>query len=96
VTLGADWQVDTRWTLAGSVNAQRGRDSLGAVRSDGWGLQGQITRRIEVPLTGGRTLPGQWFVRAGDIRSRDRNEAFGLASDIRQWDVDFGLSITVF
>ena len=94
--LGADWRPDERWTLGASANLQRGHDSLGTLRSDGWGLQGQVARSFEIPWIGSKPLPAQVFVRYGTVTARERNSVFGSSSTIRQWGLDAGLSITVF
>ncbi|MCW5620484.1 MAG: hypothetical protein KIS79_05185 [Burkholderiales bacterium] len=97
VTLGADWQLGEYWSITGSVSAQRGRDSEDSQRNDGWGLQAQAARQIRIKLPFAvAPLPAQLFIRYSDITNKDRNSIFDFASDIRQWGVDLGLSISAF
>jgi len=96
-TLGADWQPSQHWTLAGSVSAQRARDSEDDQRNDGWGVQAQVTRQIGMRIPGaGAPLPVQVFIRGSSIVSKDRNNVFDFASDVRQWGIDLGVSISAF
>ncbi|GAB4117605.1 MAG: hypothetical protein Fur0014_19110 [Rubrivivax sp.] len=89
------WQASERWALSASVSHDVAHDSGDRARQTDEGVQLQATRRLELPALG-RTLPGQFFVRAAHQGQRQRDNVFDLSADLRSWWVDFGMSLSFF
>ncbi len=95
-TFGFDWQFVERWTLNGNYGATRTEDSQNLATSDSYTAQTQVAWRFEVPGYGGRKLPGQLFLRHSVQSNSNRDNTFGLATDVRHWTVNAGLSLSLF
>ena len=89
------WQASERWALSASVSHDLADDSRDLARQTDQGAQLQATRRFELPALG-RALPGQFFVRAAHQGQRQRDTVFDLATGLRSWWVDFGVSLSFF
>lgn len=89
------WQASAWWSLSASVSHDLADDSRDLARQTDAGVQLQATRRFELPALG-RSLPGQFFVRAAHQGQRQRDTVFDLSADLRSWWVDFGVSLSFF
>ncbi len=94
-TVGADWQVNERWSLAGSLSANHADDSERRAESDSLSAQLQATRNFKLPWLGG-VQPGQAFVRLARQGDRSQDNVFTQATDQRSWWIDVGVSFSLF
>lgn len=94
-TASIDWQADERWSFAAHLDATHGDDSQRLAASRSIGAHLQASRRLALPA-GGRSLPGQAFLRLARQGDRQSDAVFGQASEQRLWWVDFGLSFSLF
>ncbi|HLF24515.1 MAG TPA: hypothetical protein VI565_11385 [Burkholderiales bacterium] len=96
VNLGFDWQIGTRWTLNGTYSVTAADDSKNLASADGYAAQTQLARRFELAAPGGRKLPGQFFLRHALQDNDNRDNVFGLTTQGRSWNVNAGVSLSLF
>lgn len=94
-SLGFDWTIRDRWSLAANYSRTLGADARLLATQASRSAQAQLGWRFELPAYGHK-LPGQVFVRASEQVANSRDSTFSLFTAGSNRALDAGLSLSLF
>lgn len=93
--VNADWRITQRWIFNGSYITTEQDDSQDLAVNDSTSANAQLNWSFSIPA-GGRRLPGQVFVRYTLEENKIDDRLFDFQSNVRNWMVNSGVSVSLF
>ncbi len=93
--VNADWRITPRWAINSSYNSTKQDDSQDLAANNSQSANAQLSWNFSIPGPG-RKLPGQAFIRYSLQDNDSDDRLFGFGSNVRNWTVNSGLSLSLF
>ncbi len=93
--VNADWRITTRWMFNGSYITTKQDDSGDLAINTSTSANAQLSWSFSIPA-GGRRLPGQVFARYTLEENNIDDRLFDFQSNVRNWMVNSGVSLSLF
>ena len=92
-SFAVDWQIMDNLAFNGSWNKSYDHDSNLLAKNVSEAIDLGLNYQFELPLTGERKAPGQFFLRYSNSDNKSRDNTFGFNTDAEAWTLTSGLSV---
>jgi len=94
--IGLNWILLEDWTLSAILETSRNSDSQQNANSRSLSANGQIAWQYQIPGYNGRKIPGQLYLRYDRQINDSIDNLFAFRSNVTNWTVQAGFSLSMF